>query len=145
MAATSPTADEIQNQMSQVRYDMGDDVQGLVDNARILTDWTYYVRTYPWLCVGAAAAAGFLVVPQKVQMIQPDPKAMVELAKAHQIQVKADVQPKPAGLANRLLGMLAGMALQSGVALASGQLQQFLDRSMHRPKADSGNGKWSSP
>src|SRR5204862_1593242 len=28
------------------------------------TDWRHYVRKYPWLCLGATAAAGYLLVPR---------------------------------------------------------------------------------
>jgi hypothetical protein len=139
MATAAAKADEIQGQMRQVRYEMGDDVQGIVENARLLADWQYYVRSYPWVCLGVAAALGYLVVPPKLQVIKPDPKALVELAKAHQISVNADVKPKASGgLTGRLLNMLAGLALQGGVALASGQLNQFVERF---GKSSQGNGQ----
>ena len=125
---TTKQADELQGQMRQIRREMGDDVQGLVENARQLGDWHYYVRTYPWACLGLAAAAGYLIVPSKLQVIQPDPKALVELAKARQISVSADFQPKASGgIANRLMNIAAGMIVQGGLALLSRQIQGLFD------------------
>jgi hypothetical protein len=134
--------DEIQGQMRQIRVEMRDDVQGLVDNARKLGDWQYYVKTYPWACLAVAAAAGYLIVPSKVHVIQPDPKALVELAKARQISVTADVQPKAnGGIAKGLLNMAAGMIIQGGLAVLSGQIHRLLDRPRVDHSSAQGNGE----
>jgi hypothetical protein len=134
--------DEIQGKMREIRCEMRDDVQGLVDNARQMGDWRYYVRTYPWACLGVAVAAGYLIVPPKLHVIQPDPKALVELAKARQISVNADIQPKPSGgMANRLLNMAAGMMIQGGLAVLSGQLHRLLDRYAVGKTSAQGNGQ----
>lgn len=55
----------MQERMQGIR---GDIDQGLVDvsaSARSMVDWKHYVKTYPWLCLGAAAALGFLFVPKR--------------------------------------------------------------------------------
>jgi hypothetical protein len=133
--------DEIQGQMRQIRVEMRDDVQGLVDNARKLWDWQYYVRTYPWACLAVAAAAGYLIVPSKVHVIQPDPKALVELAKARQISVTAEIQPKAnGGIVKGLLNMAAGMMIQGGLAVLSGQIHRLLDRHWVDHSSAQGNG-----
>ena len=142
MAAPTNPIEEIQGQMRQIRVEMRDDVQGLVDNARRMGEWQYYVRSYPWACLALAAAAGYLVVPSKLHVIQPDPRALVELAKARQISVSADIQPKPSGgFANRLLNMAAGMMIQGGLAVLSGQLHRLLDRYRVEGRSATGNGE----
>jgi hypothetical protein len=55
-------AEEIQAQMQSVRANLRADVCDLVDAAREKVDWRHYVRTYPWLCLGAAVAAGYAVI-----------------------------------------------------------------------------------
>jgi hypothetical protein len=45
----TPAAEEIQRQMRDVRSELRNDVQELVDNACVMTDWHYYVRSYPRL------------------------------------------------------------------------------------------------
>lgn len=129
MDTSTDKVDAIQSQMREIRREMKDDVQGLVENARQMGDWKYYVRSYPWACLGLALAAGYFIVPPKLQVIQPDPKALVELAKARQISVNAEIQPKHSGgIANRLLNMAAGMMIQGGLAVLSGQFNRLLDR-----------------
>jgi hypothetical protein len=56
-------AEEIQRQMQSVRSSLRADVKELVENARDMTDWHYYVRRYPWAAVAAAAGVGFLITP----------------------------------------------------------------------------------
>jgi hypothetical protein len=121
------SADEIQRQMHAVRTELKDDVKEIVANARVMADWHYYVRTYPWFCVGAAAAAGYLLVPSRVTVVRPDSHELAELVRQHQVAVKAEVKPKPAiGILGSLINMAAGAALQGGMAVASYQLDQLL-------------------
>jgi len=123
----TPAAEEIQRQMRDVRSELRNDVQDLVDNARVMTDWHYYVRSYPWLCLGAAAAVGYLLVPSRVQVFKPDAQMLANLVRQHQLAVKTEVKPQPSGgLLGGLVNMAAGAALQGAMAIASQQLNQFL-------------------
>jgi hypothetical protein len=125
--STSPAAEEIQRQMRNVRSELREDVQEIVENARVMTDWQYYVRSYPWLCLGAAAALGYVLVPPRTHLIKPDPKLLAELVRQHQIAVKAEVKPQPSPtLMGRFVNLGAGLVLQGAMALASRQLNQFL-------------------
>ena len=40
--------------------ELREDVQDLVVSAHKMADLANYVKAYPWLCVGAALAAGYL-------------------------------------------------------------------------------------
>jgi hypothetical protein len=123
-----PTAETLQAQMRSVRCEVGEDVQGIVDNARVLTDWHYYVSTYPWLCVGAAAALGYLVIPTRVHYVKPDPAALAELARQHKLVVQQtdSSKPKP-GLMGAVVGMAVSALLQGGIGLAKQGLSSYLD------------------
>ena len=57
--------EEIQREMQQVRTSLGSDMRHLAQQARDSTDWRHYVRRYPWFCLGAVAATGYLLVPSK--------------------------------------------------------------------------------
>jgi hypothetical protein len=139
MSTSTPNADDIARQMRDVRTELREDVQEIVENARVLTDWQYYVRSYPWLCLGAAAVVGYLLVPPRVQVIKPDPQLLAELVKQHQVQLKAEVQPQPGPtLMGRLVRMGAGMALQGAMAVASHGLNQFLQQLAAPPAASTG-------
>lgn len=139
--AATPSADELQRQMREVRAELRDEVQEIVENARVLADWQYYVRQYPWLCLGAAAALGYLVVPQRIQVIKPDSKAIADMIRQHQVAVKTEVKPQPPpGLLGGLVNMAAGMAVQGLLAVASAQLNQFLQQVTEQPGRSEARG-----
>ena len=145
----TPSADEIQRQMREVRVELRDEMQEIVDNARVLSDWHYYVRQYPWLCLGAAAALGYLIVPQRVQVIKPDSKAIADMIRQHQVSVTTQVKPQPSpGLLGGLVNMAAGMAVQGLLAVASAQLSQFIQQVTEQPgrvETRGGGGRHEKP
>src|SRR5437016_14117162 len=101
-------AEQIQNQMRELRAELRDDVQDVVVSAHRMADIGNYVRAYPWLCVGAALAAGFLVVPQRAGILRPDAEALIELARKHKLVVKTTegpAQKKKGGLLAQLLSL----------------------------------------
>jgi len=62
---TSAEISDIQRRMAQIRHEMHQEVQGAVKGAQSLTDWRSLVRNHPWLSLGVAAAAGYLIVPER--------------------------------------------------------------------------------
>jgi hypothetical protein len=137
MAQTPPQADQIEQQMRQVRAELRRDVQGLATSARELTDWTTYVRRYPWLCLGAAAALGYLLVPQRAKVVRPDPQDLQELMKNEKLVV---TMPQPARPGKDLTSMLVGMAtsalVNGGMAILSKQIDHFVAGLSQPPPAD---------
>jgi hypothetical protein len=127
MASTSAhdEAEAIQRHMREVRVELRQDVREMVVSAHHMADISRYVRAYPWLCVGAAVAAGFLIVPQRSVLIKPDAEALIELARRHKLIVKTDegtTKKKRGGLFAELLGLAAATLLQGGLKVASSQL-----------------------
>jgi hypothetical protein len=141
MSTVSEPADSataIQAQMRQVRRELGEDVQEIVDNARTMTDWKHYVRTYPWVCVGVALAAGYLVVPSRPHIIRPDAKTLAAWAKDQKIVVEPQSQARPKStFTGQLAGMAASALLQGGLAVlrqyVSGQLVAPTHAAEHSP------------
>lgn len=133
--ATTSEADALQRSMREVRAELRENVQELVVNAREMADWTTYVRAYPWLCVGMAAAAGYFLIPQRAQIIKPDAEGLIELARRNKLVVKMDeaAPKKKQGALSGLLGMIAGTVLQGGLAIATKQLSQALDAYAQQP------------
>jgi hypothetical protein len=137
--AETNSASEVQRQMREVRAELREDVQELVVNAQDMADWTIYVRAYPWLCVGAALAAGFLVVPSRPVVVKPDAEGLIELAKRNKLVVKMEEQPqakKSGGLMSQLLTMALGVLMQGGMKVVSNQLGQVMGGAGHQ-----GNGR----
>lgn len=123
-------ADALRLQMASVRGTLDENVRGLVENAnelaekaRNLTDWRYYVKAAPWGAVGAAAAVGYLLVPRRIQIIQPDADEIAKLAKRHQIVVEhaAKAEAKQGGPAQLVMTMLANAMLRAVTAYVSQQ------------------------
>ena len=67
----SPETKVIRQRMEEVRSDLNTGFQGIVNDARDIGDWTYYVRTYPWAVLGIALVAGYLVGPRSAFWKQP--------------------------------------------------------------------------
>lgn len=65
MNSNSSQAEAIRRRMEEVRQDLDEDVQEIVEGARDMGKWRSYVRSYPWVCLGAALAAGYLIVPRR--------------------------------------------------------------------------------
>jgi hypothetical protein len=127
----SADADEVQRQMRDIRADLRDDVHEIVESANKMADLSTYVRAYPWLCVGAALAAGYLIVPQRAVIMRPDAEAMIELAKKHKLFVNTTdgmqggkMPRKRGGLFGELLGLAAATLLQGGLKIVTTQLAQ---------------------
>jgi hypothetical protein len=95
--STQTDTSDIQARMRELRAEMNEDVEALVSSTEDLADWRKYVRAQPWLCVGAAAFAGFLLAP-RLKRPQPATEAATK-----------------AGVLSGLGGALAG-ALATAVA-----------------------------
>ena len=96
-------ADAIRREMAAIRSDLHEDVHDLVETARQMSDWRYYVRRFPWMSVAAAAAVGFLVVPSRLEVTSPDPDSLAELARQKRLVVKpkAEAHPRRRRIAGR--------------------------------------------
>jgi len=129
MALGTTQADEIQREMRQIRVELRDNVQEIVSSAREIVDWQSYVKAYPWLCVGAAAFVGYLLVPSRTTVIRPDPEALRELTKSREM-LEQQVKPKKT-LVGMVVGMVAASAAQAAMSVASRQVQQLLQSFQH--------------
>lgn len=138
MSQNQTDADMIVREMQQVRSDLQDDVQHLVAQARTLTDWRHYVRTYPWACVGAAAAIGYLVIPARKKVLQLDASGVRALAGQQQLVVRVDGDNRrTSGLFAALAGMAVRSLMNGGLALVTQQLSQMRGTSTANVERDS--------
>jgi hypothetical protein len=113
--------------MSTIRRQMDDDWRGMVDSARELSDWKHYVRSYPWVSLGVAAAVGFLLVPQRLKVMSPDVETLTELAKSNRLIVTQDMEAHAQpSLLKSALTMIASSVVRSGAALAGQHISRLL-------------------
>ena len=115
----------------------------MVASAREMTDWTWYVRNYPLVCVGAAAAIGYLLVPsRRPPPIKPDAKDLLELARHQKIVVKMEEPKSSSSLLGSLVRMAAGSLLQGGLAILTQQFDPRFKQPQSQGSASSnGNGR----
>lgn len=108
----------ILQRMKEVRRDLDEDVQEIVEGARVMGKWRYYVRTYPWICLGVALAGGYLIVPRRSRGVRPDAQTPAELANPSSL-LAANSPPK--GNARGMLLAFVGNLVMRGVAAYVGQ------------------------
>jgi hypothetical protein len=58
-------SEEILRRMKEIRSDLDEDVQEIVEQARAMQDWRTYMKSHPWVFVGAAVAVGYILVPNR--------------------------------------------------------------------------------
>lgn len=109
----------ILQRMEEVRCDLDEDVQEIVEGTRVMGKWRYYVKTYPWICLGAALAVGYLIVPRRTGGMQPDTETLAELANQSHLLATSHLSSK--GKVRGILLPLAGNLVMRAVSAYVGQ------------------------
>lgn len=124
MSHTSTTeTDHIRQRMQEVRGELRDDVAAIAKSTQQMTDWQVYVRRYPWVCLGVAAAVGFAAVPKRVEIQSPDAESLLRLAKKNKLVIETN--PKAHAKQSVVGGIFtfaANAAFRSAVAYFGQQL-----------------------
>src|SRR3954454_3474364 len=98
--------------MSELRRDLLMDMQEVSRSAKAMASPTFFVRRFPWATMALAAGAGFLLIPKKKQVVQPDMEALAELVRKNQVRVDTSKAAKESR------GMLQTLAIM-GVSWAA--------------------------
>lgn len=123
MSSEPVTSQIIQRQMQETRGHLDQDVGTLLHNARLMIDWRRYVRDCPWIAVGAAVAAGFLMVPRRREPVNLDSQALAELVRQNRVVLQINGKPREKeGLADALVSMALSGATRAGIAWLSRQM-----------------------
>jgi len=143
MKNASESAEELLREMRSVRSDLGEDMEKFVENARVMTDWHYYIRRAPWLSLGTAAALGYLLIPSKPRYVRPDLSQLAELAKHHDLVVtdRGEKKQEQASMTSSLVKMATGTLLRAGLGVLGRHVNQIVQGSFSRPSATYPNGE----
>jgi len=135
MKDSSESAEHLQREMHEVRSNLGIDMEKFVENARVLTDWHYYIRRAPWLSLGAAAALGYLLIPSKPRYVRPDFRQLEELAKHHELVVsdRGEKKEQAPSMTSGLMKMATSTLFRTGLGIIGRQLSQIMQGSFSRP------------
>ena len=117
-------ADDICQRMESVRRTAGEEVETIVQSAKTLSDWRYYVKNHPFLLAGAAAGLGFFLVPKKKSTQPPvpeDAKELIELLKKHHVN-GVTVEGPPSGLLKTIAGIATPLLIRTALNFAQSRL-----------------------
>ena len=109
-----PLDDAVRARMQGIRCDIDQGLEDVSASARNMVDWKHYVKTYPWVCLGTAAALGFLIVPKRATAINAGLATPAELAKSGQRVIHS--APAARGWIDSLVTSVASLALREGTA-----------------------------
>jgi hypothetical protein len=125
--------DEIRRQMELMRAALTRDAREAASDARALFDWRNHFRRHPWLCCGAAAVVGYLVVPRRAKAT-PESFSIPMAAREATIQEPAPtMRSQLADLSGGLLGTAASMAATALVRKSIAHLVDRGRRQMEQP------------
>jgi hypothetical protein len=117
------TPEEICRKMADVREVLDEDVKNIAQSAKVMSDWTYYVKQYPWTSVGIAATLGYLVVPNKVFITRPSADQLEKLARRNKLVVKTNPEPQAQkGIVGAVFSLVASMAVRGVMAYLGQQV-----------------------
>ena len=122
-----PSAECVRARMLQLRCEIDGDMEDMAASARSMVDWKHYVKTYPWVCLGAAVALGFLIVPKQSRVIRPDLATLTELARTGHL-VGKPASAATHGLIDALLATVANIAVQRATAYLGQSMGRLLGK-----------------
>ena len=122
-----PPAESVRARMQQLRCEIDGDMEDMAASARSMVDWKHYVKTYPRVCLGAAVALGFLIVPKRSRVIRPDLATLTELARTGHL-VGKPASAATHGLIDALLATVANIAVQRATAYLGQSMGRLLGK-----------------
>ena len=129
-----PPAESVRARMQQLRCEIDGDMEDMAASARSMVDWKHYVKTYPWVCLGTAAALGFLIVPKRSTAINADLATPTEAAKTGHSTVNS--APAAArGLVDALVATVVSIAVREATAYFGQSAGRLLGITRHPGKS----------
>jgi hypothetical protein len=116
--------------MQGIRCEIDQDLEDVSASTRSLVDWKHYVKAYPWVCLGAAAALGFLIVPKRSTTINADLAAPTEPTKTgHPAVTSAPTAARR--VVDALVATVVSIAVREAIAYLGQGTGQLLEKLKH--------------
>jgi len=122
--ATKKQAAAIKQRMQEIRTQLPYDVDVARQSARQLSDWKYHMGRYPWALIGAAAVAGYLLVPRRNQSEVKVIHHGYESRDDEQLGRTAAPRPAKRGMIGGIGGAIATMAMKQAASMIAQQVSQ---------------------
>jgi len=114
----------ILRRMAEVRCDLDEGAQEIAESARDLGDWQHYVKSYPWLSLGAACLIGYMMVPRRRVEVPAFNDSLPE--SIDQDRPLPDTRPSwTSGIRNAARTQVGNLLWRSALSLAEQQLNQY--------------------
>jgi hypothetical protein len=117
--------------MAELRNELACDVQDVSRSAKAMTSPSFYIRKFPWATMAVAAGIGFMLIPKKKKVIQPDMEALAELVRKNQVNINAS---KAADESQGIMKTLAVMGLSWAARAGTNYLVQQLTTASTKAK-----------
>ena len=130
-------AESIRRRMAELRRELTCDVRDVGRSARKMANPLYYVRRFPWASAAVAVAIGYLLVPKKNQVIEPDRKMLAEMVRKNQVKVdtsKAGTEKQ--GMLQSLVVMGLTWALRTGLSYAAHRFTSAAAQRAHQHESE---------
>jgi hypothetical protein len=131
MANSDESAEEIRKRMAALRRELVCDVEDVTRSAKAMASPSFYIRKFPWATLAVAAGVGYLLIPKKKQIVQPDMEALAELVRKNQVNINTS---KAAEESQGMLKTLAVMGLTYVAKAGMNYLLQQLTTTAAKPK-----------
>lgn len=113
----------IRSQMAALRGAIGHDVEHTVAGLRTMVDWRHFVRHHPWACVGAAALAGFVLIPSKPKIVlQADDHTVARFGRGRGFHAQSSTGGK--GAVEAIARMAGQFALRAATAYVTRRISE---------------------
>jgi len=81
------SVEKICKRMAELRRELVYDMQDVSRSAKAIASPSFYIRKFPWATLAVAAGLGYMLVPKKKHVVQPDMEALAELVRKNQVKI----------------------------------------------------------
>jgi hypothetical protein len=121
----------IRQRMQSIRSDLPQSMVEAREGVSNLTDWKFYVRSYPHIVLPIVAAAAFSLVPSAKRTQAPQLAFLGSEQGVSRVRFVEDDLPKKS-IAAGVVSSLLALALRSGSSIAMRQLSSMFHRQLNQ-------------
>jgi len=115
--------EKICRRMAELRRELAYDMQDVSRSAKAMASPSFYIRKFPWATLAVAAGVGYMLIPKKKQVVQPDMDALAELVRKNQVNINTSKAAQESqGMVKTLAVMGLSWAAKAGMNYAIQQM-----------------------
>jgi hypothetical protein len=136
MANSDEPAEQIRKRMAELRRELVCDVQDVTRSAKAMASPAFYIRKFPWATLAVAAGVGYMLIPKKKQVVQPDMDTLAELVRKNQVSINTSkASQESQGMLQTLVVMGLSYAAKQGMNYLIQQLTTNSAKAKQQPDA----------